>query len=156
MRKISTEFQNIFVDFTKEQMGNFDIIIIIVIGAAILLEVIVLANLISMNISERKKELATLKVLGFYPRELSTYILRENIIMTFISLIVGVGFGYFLHLFVTKTAEIDMVMFNRNLNLSSIIYSMIFTVIVSLVINLIMSRRADKVNMNEALKTFDA
>lgn len=140
----------------KEQMGNFDIIIIVVIGAAILLEVIVLANLISMNISERKKELATLKVLGFYPRELSTYILRENIIMTFISLIVGVGFGYFLHLFVTKTAEIDMVMFNRNLNLSSIIYSMIFTVIVSLVINLIMSRRADKVNMNEALKTFDA
>lgn len=140
----------------REQMGNFDVIIYVIVGAAFLLELIVLTNLISMNISERKKELATLKVLGFYPRELSTYILRENIILTVIALFVGVGFGVFLHKFVVLTAEIDMVMFNRELNISSVIISLVLTLLLSLLINLIMSKRADKVDMNEALKTFDA
>lgn len=143
-------------DTFKEQMGNFDVIIYVIVGAAFLLELIVLTNLISMNISERKKELATLKVLGFYPKELSTYILRENIILTVIALFVGAAFGVFLHKFVVLTAEIDMVMFNRVLNTSSIIISTILTLVLSLLINLVMSKRADKVDMNEALKTFDA
>lgn len=140
----------------KEQMGNFDIIILVVVGAAFLLELIVLTNLISMNISERKKELATLKVLGFYPKELSAYILRENIMMTLLALIVGVGFGVVLHKFVIITAEIDMVMFNRSLNTSSIIISLILTLVISLIVNYVMSKKSDKVDMNEALKTFDA
>lgn len=143
-------------DTFREQMGNFDVIIYVIVGAAFLLELIVLTNLISMNISERKKELATLKVLGFYPKELSTYILRENIILTVIALFVGTGFGVFLHKFVVLTAEIDMVMFNRELNISSIVVSLILTLVLSLAINLVMSKRADKVDMNEALKTFDA
>lgn len=140
----------------KEQMGNFDVIILVIVFAAFLLELIVLTNLISMNISERSKELATLKVLGFYPKELSSYILRENIILTFIALFVGSIFGIILHKFVVITAEIDLVMFNRELNTFSIIISLILTLVLSLIINLIMSKRADKVNMNEALKTFDA
>ena len=140
----------------KEQMGNFDVIILVIVFAAFLLELIVLTNLISMNISERSKELATLKVLGFYPKELSSYILRENIILTFIALFVGSIFGIILHKFVVITAEIDMVMFNRELNTFSVIISLILTLALSLIINLIMSKRADKVNMNEALKTFDA
>ena len=143
-------------DTFREQMGNFDVIIYVIVGAAFLLELIVLTNLISMNISERKKELATLKVLGFYPKELSTYILRENIILTVIALFVGTVFGVFLHKFVVLTAEIDMVMFNRELNISSIVVSLILTLVLSLAINLVMSKRADKVDMNEALKTFDA
>lgn len=138
------------------QMGNFDVIIYVVIGAAILLEAIVLTNLISMNISERKKELATLKVLGFYERELSSYIMRENVIMTLIATILGIIFGKVLHLFVVKTAEIDVVMFNRSLDMPSIIYAIVFTLVVSIIINLVMSKRLNKVNMNEALKTFDA
>lgn len=143
-------------DSFRDQMKNFDVIIYVVVGAAFLLELIVLTNLISMNISEREKELATLKVLGFYPNELSAYILRENIMMTLLALIFGSIFGVFLHKFVILTAEIDMVMFNRDLNWQSIVVSLILTLVISLLVNFIMSRKSNRVDMNEALKTFDA
>lgn len=139
----------------QDMMGNFDIVIYVIVGAAFALEVIVLLNLITMNISERYKELATLKVLGFYPKELATYILRENIILTFISLIFGVGFGYFLHQFVVVQAELDAIMFNRELLPMSIVMAIVLTFALSIVINVLMARRANNVNMSEALKTFD-
>ena len=144
------------LDVFEEQMGNFEVIIYVVILAAFMLELIVLTNLITMNISERKKELATLKVLGFYPSELAKYILRENITLTILSLFLGAGFGVLLHRFVILTAELDMIMFNRDLNLFSIVVSLILTFVISLLINLIMSRKANEVDMSEALKTFDA
>ena len=137
-------------------MGNFSVIIYVVSLAAFLLELIVLTNLITMNISERKKELATLKVLGFYPNELAKYILRENIILTLVSLLFGGVFGVFLHKFVIVTAELDGIMFNRQLNASSIIIALVLTFVISLLINYIMSRKANEVDMSEALKTFDA
>ena len=108
-----------------------------------------------MNMSERKKELATLKVLGFYPNELAAYILRENVILTFIALVFGVIFGIFLHRFVIITAELDMVMFYRSLDLMSIFKSLVLTVVISYLINYVMSKRANRVDMSEALKTFD-
>lgn len=153
---LNVTLANSLEDALRDQMSNFDIITLVVVGAAFLLELIVLTNLISMNISERQKELATLKVLGFYPNELSAYILRENIMMTLIALIFGIGFGVVLHKFVIFTAEIDMVMFNRELNSSSIIVSIILTLVISLIVNYVMSKRSNKVDMNEALKTFDA
>lgn len=143
-------------DLFEEQMGNFDIIIYVVVLAAFLLELIVLTNLITMNISERKKELATLKVLGFYPMELAKYILRENITLTLIALVLGGVFGVFLHKFVILTAELDMIMFNRQLNAQSIIISLVLTFVISVIINYVMSRKANDVDMSEALKTFDA
>ena len=144
------------LDVFEEQMGNFEVIIYVVTLAAFMLELIVLTNLITMNISERKKELATLKVLGFYPSELAKYILRENITLTILSLFLGAGFGVLLHKFVILTAELDMIMFNRQLNLFSIVVSLALTFVISLLINLIMSRKANEVDMSEALKTFDA
>ncbi|NLC54330.1 MAG: FtsX-like permease family protein [Erysipelothrix sp.] len=144
------------LDIFQEQMGNFSVIIYVVVIAAFLLELIVLSNLITMNISERKKELATLKVLGFYPMELAKYILRENITLTLIALILGGVFGVFLHKFVIITAELDMIMFNRQLNLFSVVISLVLTFVISVLINFIMSRKANDVDMSEALKTFDA
>ncbi len=137
----------------REMMGNFDIVIVVIVGAAFLLELIVLLNLISMNMSERHKELATLKVLGFYPKELSSYILRENIMLSFISLIVGVIFGKYLHHFVVVSAEIDMLMFNRELQLGAVVLACVLTFALSILINLVMSRKANDVNMAEALKS---
>ena len=133
-------------------MGNFDIVIIVIAGAAFALELIVLLNLITMNMSERSKELATLKVLGFYPKELSSYIMRENIILTLLSLGVGVIFGKYLHNFVVVSAEINLVMFNREILLSTYLISVILTFGLAVIINLVMSRRANRVNMAEALK----
>ncbi len=148
---LSNNMEKVF----RDQMGNFDIIIYVVVVAAFLLELIVLLNLITMNMSERKKELATLKVLGFYPNELAAYILRENVILTFIALVFGVIFGIFLHRFVIITAELDMVMFYRSLDLMSIVKSLVLTVVISYLINYVMSKRANRVDMSEALKTFD-
>ncbi len=136
-----------------DMMGSFDIVIIVIVVAAFALELIVLLNLITMNMSERYKELATLKVLGFYPGELSAYVLRENIILSLLSLVVGVAFGAYLHKFVLLSAEIDMIMFNRELKTSAVIVACALTFVLSLLINLFMSRRANKVNMAEALKS---
>lgn len=137
----------------QSMMGNFDIVILVIVGAAFALELIVLLNLISMNISERYKELATLKVLGFYPRELSSYILRENVILTLMSLLVGLIFGKYLHKFVILSAEIDMLMFNRELMISSYAWAMGLTFTLSILINLFMSRKANSINMSDALKS---
>lgn len=143
-------------DTYQEMMGNFDIVIWVIVGAAFALELIVLLNLITMNLSERYKEMATLKVLGFYPRELSAYLLRENIVLTVFSLAFGALFGKYLHHFVIINAEIDAIMFNRELLASSYLLGGALTLGLSIVINVIMARRANKVNMSEALKTFDA
>ncbi|QIK70463.1 FtsX-like permease family protein [Erysipelothrix sp. HDW6C] len=138
-----------------DMMGNFDIVIVVITGAAFALELIVLLNLITMNMSERNKELATLKVLGFYPKELATYIMRENIILTGVSLIFGAIFGYYLHQFVILQAELDAIMFNRELLWTSVAGALALTFAISVIINLVMSRKANNVNMSEALKTFD-
>ncbi|CAM3667822.1 ABC transporter permease [Erysipelothrix urinaevulpis] len=140
----------------KDMMGNFDIVIYVIVGAAFALELIVLLNLITMNLSERYKEMATLKVLGFYPKELALYLLRENIILTFVSLFFGAFFGKYLHQFVIINAEIDAVMFNRELLWTSYMFAAVLTLSLSIIINLLMAKKADKVNMSEALKTFDA
>lgn len=148
-----------FLDDIKEtydnMMGNFDIVIWVIVLCAVALEVIVLMNLISMNMGERQKELATLKVLGFYPKELALYVLRENILLTLIAIIFGLVFGRFLHLFVVVSAEIEMVMFNREILLSSYALAIVMTFGLSIALNLFMSRHANRVNMSEALKTFD-
>lgn len=140
----------------QEMMGNFDVVIWVIVGAAFALEVIVLLNLITMNLSERYKEMATLKVLGFYPRELASYLLRENIVLTLFSLAFGAFFGKYLHRFVIISAEIDGIMFNRELLLMSYLVAAGLTLGLSIIINVFMARRANNVNMSEALKTFDA
>ena len=137
---------------SQRRVGNFDIVILVIVGAAFALELIVLLNLITMNMSERSKELATLKVLGFYPKELSSYIMRENIILTVLSLGVGLIFGRYLHQFVIVSAEINMVSFNKEILWSTYALAVSLTFGMSVLINLLMARHANKVNMAEALK----
>jgi len=151
---LSVNFLENLRDTYRDMMGNFDIVIYVVVGAAIALEIVVLVNLITMNLSERYKEMATLKVLGFYPKELAAYLLRENIIMTLLSLVFGAFFGKYLHHFVIVNAEIDVVMFNRVLKMNNYLWGAAFTLIISIVVNLFMARKANNVNMSEALKTF--
>lgn len=143
------------MDVQQEALGSFDIVVWIITIAAFSLELIVLMNLITMNMSERYKELATLKVLGFYPKELASYLLRENIILTLISVILGCVFGYYLHQYVILSAEIDMIMFNRELLFTNYLLAAGLTMTLSILINIVMARRANNVNMSEALKTFD-
>lgn len=109
----------------------------------------------NVNISERIREIATIKVLGFYDNEVSAYIYRENIILTLIGILFGEFLGIFLHKFIMATVEIDAMMFGRSINLLSFIISAVLTLIFSILVNIVMYYKLKKVQMVESLKSVD-
>ena len=116
---------------------------------------IVIVVLNNINITERKRELATLKVLGFYPNEVSAYVYRENIVLTVLGALFGVALGKILHRFIIVTVEIDTVMFGRNIDMSSFVYSFLLTVAFSMIVNGAMYFKLKKINMVESLKSVE-
>ncbi|MBR5203514.1 MAG: FtsX-like permease family protein [Clostridia bacterium] len=130
-------------------------IVVIMIIAAAILAFVVLYNLNNINISERKRELATLKLLGFYDGELNSYISRENVVLTLLGTILGVFIGILLHQFVMITVETDVYMFGRELNPVSIVISAALTILFSLITNLIMYFKMQKIDMIESLKSVE-
>ena len=130
-------------------------VIVVLIVSAGALAFIVLYNLTNININERIREIASLKVLGFYDKEVSMYVFRETVILTLIGTLAGMVLGRFLVDFVVKTAEIDMVMFGREVHPMSFVLSAVITIIFALTVMLFMHRRLMKVNMVEALKSVE-
>ncbi len=130
-------------------------IVVIMIIAAAVLAFVVLYNLNNINISERKRELATLKLLGFYDGELNAYISRENVVLTILGTILGIFMGILLHQFVMITVETDVYMFGRELQPISIVISAALTIIFSLTTNLIMYFKMQKIDMIESLKSVE-
>lgn len=145
-----------FSDTIKESFSNtvksMDSIVAVLIISAGLLAVIVLYNLTNINICERQKELATLKVLGFTEREMGAYVFRENIVMCFMGIAVGTVLGIFLHSFVVRTAEVDAVMFGRSIGWLSYVLSALITVLFTLAVDAFMRRRITSVDMVSAMK----
>ena len=139
----------------SDMLGMIDLVIIVLIVSAGALAFVVLYNLTNVNITERIREIATLKVLGFYDNEVSTYVFRENIILSLMGSTVGLLLGVILSQFVTQTAEIDEVMFGRTIHLSSYIFSFVITVTFSFVVNLIMTTVLKKISMVESLKSVE-
>ena len=138
-----------------DMLGSLNLVIVVLIISAGMLAFVVLYNLNTVNIAERKRELATLKVLGFYDQEVGAYVYRENIILTFIGALVGVGLGRVLHLFIIETVEVDNAMFGRNINMPSYIYSLALTVAFSLMINGVMYFKLKRIDMVESLKSIE-
>ena len=136
-------------------IGSLDIIVIVLIVGAGLLAFVVLYNLNSINIEERKRELATIKLLGFNNKELSSYVFRENIILTIIGAVVGLILGVYLHFFIVSTAEMDIVMFSREKTVTSYIFSFLMTIVFAIIINLIMNKDLRKIDMIESLKSVE-
>ena len=134
---------------------NWQAHVLAVIVSAGMLAFVVLYNLNSINITERQRELATLKVLGFYDVEVAEYVFRENILLTLIGAFVGVIFGKVLHLFVIQTVEVDAAMFGRSIYLPSYIYSFLFTIGFSLFVNWVMYFKLKKIDMVESLKSIE-
>lgn len=130
-------------------------IVYLIIGAALLLAIIVLYNLLIINMTERKREIATLKVLGFKNREISSYVYRETIILMIIGIIVGIFLGILLHQYVIITAETDNIMFLRNINLLSFVYAILLTVVSSIIVEIITYKYLLKIDMVESLKALD-
>ena len=149
------QFIESFQKRVDDIMSNLNVVVYVLIISAGLLAFVVLYNLNNINIDERRRELATLKVLGFYNGETANYVFRENIMLTFIGAVVGIGFGLVLHRFVILTAEIDMIMFGRAIRPVSFLYSFLLTFLFSLVVNWAMYFKLKKIDMVESMKSVE-
>jgi putative ABC transport system permease protein len=128
-------------------------VVLVLIVSAGVLAFVVIYNLTNINITERRRELATIKLLGFYDYELAAYIYRENMILTFIGSLAGVPMGILLNKFITTTAETNVIKFLQRITPTSFLYSVLFTILFSVIVNLAMYKRFDKIDMIESLKS---
>lgn len=152
---LGVSFNSTMAERIADMLRSMDTVIYVLVISAGLLAFIVLYNLNNINISERKRELATLKVLGFYDREVTNYVTRENICLTLIGCIAGVVIGQILHRFVILTAEIDLMMFGREIKGVSYLYSVLLTFLFSVLVNMFMHFHLKKVDMVESMKSVE-
>ena len=149
----STGFKNnVHVDYNKSIKSVDSAVLVLIISAGVL-AFVVIYNLTNINIDERERELATIKLLGFYDHELALYIYRENMMLTFIGSLLGIAVGMLLDNFVITTAETNIMMFFRKINPVYFLYSVLLTILFSVIVNLAMYKRFDKIDMIESLKS---
>ena len=141
-------------DFLKS-LDSLDAVVILLIVCAGLLAIVVLYNLANINITERVREIATIKVLGFYDLETSAYIYRENIITAVLGIFTGSFVGVILHRFVVITAEVDIVLFNRSLVWWAFLLGAAFTVVFTVIVNFALHFKLKKIDMVESMKSVE-
>jgi len=139
----------------NKMIQSLDLVTYVLIISAAMLAFVVLYNLTNVNISERLREIATIKVLGFYDKEVASYVYRENIIITIFGALVGLGLGVVLHRFIMKTVEMDAVMFGNEIKLSSFVIAFVMTLVFSLLVNLAMYKKLINIQMVESLKSVE-
>ena len=139
----------------EDMLGSLNYVVIILIVASALLAFVVLYNLANINIGERQREIATLKVLGFYDKEVDNYINKENIIFTVIGVLLGLVFGYFLTDMIVLSVEIDKLRFIRRILPLSYVYAAVITILFSLIVNYIIHFVLKKIDMIESLKSVE-
>ena len=147
------------LNFTEDNMAMvlnmlnaIDAVVVLIIICAAGLAFVVLYNLTNINIAERVKEIATIKVLGFYDREVDAYVNRESIALSVIGTLVGLVAGIGLHRFIIVTVEVDAVMFGRQIHPISFVYAALLTMLFSTIVNLVMGRKLKKISMVESMK----
>lgn len=134
-------------------LGVLNYVTLVLIVGSALLTFVVMLNLTNINLGERKRELATLRVLGFYDKEMYQYIFRENNTLAVVGAAVGLAFGKVMHTFVIRTCEVDLVMFVRDAGTASYCYSFLLTVVFSMLVNLMMRKKVRSIDMVESLKS---
>lgn len=135
-----------------DTIASINYVVYVIILCAGMLAFVVLYNLMNINITERTKEIATIKVLGFFEREVEAYVYRESNVLTVIGMLLGLVGGIFLHMFIMRTVEVDMVMFGRDIKPLSFVLSAVLTVVFSLLVNLGMKRKLRNISMVESMK----
>ena len=150
------------VSFSDDTLKTFDemirsvnYVVLVLIVSAALLSFIVLYTLTNINISERMREIATIKVLGFYEKEVSNYVYRENLILTLIGSLFGLLLGFYLAKYVITTAEVEMLMFGRDIYFLSYLGSVLLTLLFAWFVNVVLLKKIKNINMVEALKTVE-
>ena len=148
---VSSDAKNRF----SSMIESLDLLVVVIIICAGFLAFIVLYNLTNINITERIREIATIKVLGFYKNETASYVFRENLILTAFGAILGLGLGKLFHAFVMTQVQVDQVSFDVRVLPRSYLFSIALTFVFALVINLFMTGKLEKVSMTESLKSVD-
>ncbi len=143
------------LELFSKMMQTMNYIVVLIITCAAALAFIVLYNLTNINITERIREIATIKVLGFYPIETASYVFRENLALTGIGYLVGIPIGLWLHNFVMTKIDIDMVSFDIHINGISYIYSLLFTFAFAIFVDFVMYFKLARINMAESLKSIE-
>ena len=133
-------------------LNSIDAVVVLIIVCAAGLAFVVLYNLSNINVAERVKEIATIKVLGFYDREVDSYVNRESYALTGIGIFFGIFGGIALHKFVITTVEVDAVMFGRSLRPVSFLYAVLLTLLFSIIVSLVIGRSLKKISMVESMK----
>lgn len=139
----------------EAMMSTLDYIVILVLVCAAALAFIVIYNLTNINITERIREIATIKVLGFYQNETATYVFRENIILALVGAFVGLGLGKVLHLFIMECIQIELVCFDVRIAPVSYLFSVLLTLFFAICVNKMMTGKLDRISMTESLKSVD-
>ena len=152
---MSLSFTDSLRETIDDTFNRLNLIVFVLIVCASLLAFVVLYNLNNINITERVREIATIKVLGFYDREVDAYIFRENIILTLIGTAVGTLLGVLLHQFVVHVAEVNYVMFSREIYPLSYVWAVLLTVLFAVLVQIVMHRRLSKITMVESLKSVE-
>lgn len=140
-------------DTYTHSMERVDFVVVIIILAAAALAMVVLFNLSNINITERQRELATIKLLGFYDKEVSAYVYRENIVLTVFGILMGCFMGHWLHIYLVRSTEIDLMMFGRQTAPSAYVYAAILTMLFSVLVNVLAHFKMKKIDMVESLKS---
>ena len=144
-----------FAESIEETLTLLNYVVLVLIVSAGLLAFVVLYNLSNVNISERIRELATIKVLGFYDKEVYKYVSRETTILTIIGILLGLGFGFFLTNYILGTCEINMLRFPRIINPLSYVYSALITIAFTIIVNIVTYFTLKKIDMIESLKSIE-
>ena len=143
------------MDRFESMMGSIDYIVLLVILCAAALAFIVIYNLTNINITERVREIATIKVLGFYKNETAAYVFRENILLTVVGSAVGIGLGKLLHWFIMQVLRVELVTFDVRVNTISYVYSVLLTFLFAMCVNFMLTGKLEKISMTESLKSVD-
>ncbi|MBC2191568.1 FtsX-like permease family protein [Listeria sp. FSL L7-0229] len=152
---LNVTFSNNVSSMLTDTLDSLNIVIVVLITSAALLAFVVLYNLTNINVSERIRELSTIKVLGFYPKEVTMYVYRENIILTLMGIVTGFVLGFFLHRFIITTAEVDQMMFSPAISWTSYLFSGILTLVFATVVMVVMHIKLKRIDMIEALKSVE-
>lgn len=152
---LTATFVTTMYDSFSNMMESMNIVVYVLILCAAALAFVVLYNLTNINIVERTREIATIKVLGFYNKEVASYIYRENIILTCMGILTGMVLGTFLTNFIIQTVEVDQVMFGREIFATTFIYAALFTMGFALIINFVMYFKMKKISMVDSLKSIE-
>lgn len=142
-------------DTFDEMISSLDYVVMVMLVCAGALAFVVLYNLTNINIAERKREISTLKVLGFKSTETSAYIYRENLVLTLVGAFSGLALGVWFLRFIIKTVEMDMLMFGREMHFTSFVLAFALTIVFAVIVNLVMHLRIKKIDMIESLKSVE-